>query len=79
MSTTVRISNTTKDLLCSIAHEQQLSLQETLDQAVKHYRNQLLLEITNARYKVLRANKKDWNEELREREDWDNTLLDNLE
>jgi len=49
-----------------------------LEMAIERYRRQKLLEETNASYAALKANRKEWKEEIAERELWDRTIADGL-
>ncbi len=50
-----------------------------IDQALKKYEDQILLDEINEGYAQLKADKKAWKEELKEREELDLTLSDGLD
>jgi len=55
------------------------SLQQILDQAIEEYRRKHFLEGLNADFAALRGNPDAWDEEQKERAEWDTTLADGLE
>ena len=77
--TQVRVSNTTHQMLRSLATEVGESMQTVLEQAVEQYRRRRFLEGLNQDFKALKENPQAWQEELAERALWDNTLLDGAE
>jgi len=50
-----------------------------LEKAIENYRRQSVLTQTNRAYAKLRKNSKAWDEEIKERRTWENTLPDDLE
>ncbi|MBU0606699.1 MAG: toxin-antitoxin system protein [Armatimonadetes bacterium] len=78
-TTTVRISQSTHERLRNLAEETGLSLTATLDQAVECYRRKVFFDGLDAEYAALQADPVAWQEYLREREEWDATLRDDLE
>ena len=79
MTTTIRVSIRTRDLLQQLAHQSGGSMQSVLEQALEQYRRHQLLEATNAAYMALRTDQDAWADLERERLDWDQTLADGLE
>jgi len=80
MSTlTVRISNTSCDILRELAAQKGASMQALLDKAIEAYRRQLFLEEINQAYAALRENPKTWSRIEKERAAWDTTLNDGLD
>jgi predicted transcriptional regulator len=79
MTTTIRVSTHTRDLLQDLAQRSGVSMQSILEQALEQYRRQQLLEATNAAYALLKTNGEAWADLERERSDWDQTLADGLE
>ena len=77
--TQVRVSNTTHQMLRSLAAEVGESMQTVLEQAVEQYRRRRFLEGLNQDFKALKENPQAWQEELAERALWDKTLLDGAE
>lgn len=78
-SSTVRISCQAHKLLGELAEQSGESMQAVLDKALESYRRQCFLEGLAADFAALRASPKAWDEELAEREFWDQTLMDDLE
>ncbi|NEU71458.1 toxin-antitoxin system protein [Hassallia byssoidea VB512170] len=78
-SSTIRISNTSHNILKELAARSGESMQAILDQAIEQYRRQVFLESANQAYAALRNNSEAWQAELEEREVWDVTLADTLE
>jgi predicted transcriptional regulator len=78
MTTTIRISTNTRDLLQELAQQSGVSMQSVLERAIEQYRRQQLLEATNAAYALLEADTDAWTETERERVEWDQTLEDGL-
>lgn len=76
---TVRISDHTQDILRQLASDAGESMQDVADRAVEAYRRRQMIERTNAVYATMRLAPRGWDEELRERADWDATLADGLE
>ena len=54
-------------------------MQAVLDRAVERYRREKFLRGANADYAALKRSSKAWNEELRERKLWEQTLTDGLQ
>ncbi|GAX41283.1 hypothetical protein NIES4075_22520 [Tolypothrix sp. NIES-4075] len=78
-SSTIRISNTSHNILKELAARSGESMQAILDQAIEQYRRQMFLESANQAYAALRNNSEALQAELEEREAWDITLADGLE
>ena len=80
MSTvTVRISTRSRETLRRLAKQSGTSLQAVLQDAIEEYETSQFLEAANRSYAALRKNAKAWEQELRERREWDATLSDGLE
>jgi predicted transcriptional regulator len=79
MTTTIRVSTHTRDLLQELAQRSGVSMQAVLEHALEQYRRRQILEATNAAYAVLHADTEVWAELEHERSDWDQTLADGLE
>ncbi len=78
MSAMVRITEEMRETLQRLAEETGEPMQQVLAKAVKAYRRQRVLELTNAAYAELRADPQAWREILDERAEWDGTLADRL-
>ncbi len=77
--TQVRISETTHQLLRSLASQAGESMQDVVEKAVEHYRRKAFLEGLNNDFRSLREDNGAWEEEEEERLLRDNTLQDGLE
>lgn len=77
-STTVRIGPRAHIMLRRIAEQSKESMQSTLAKAIELYRRQTFLERANLAFAAMRRDPKVWQEELKEREEWDSTLLDDV-
>jgi hypothetical protein len=78
-STTVRISEKSREALRVLSEESGESMQAILDKAVEEYRRKCFLEAANADYAALLADPEAWAEYKRELELWDATLMDGLD
>jgi len=76
---TVRISDTSRNILRELAAQKGASMQTLLDKAIEAYRRQLFLEEINKAYAVLREDPKAWSQVEKERAAWDITLNDGLD
>ena len=54
-------------------------MQSLIDNALENLRREKMLEATNLAFARLKANKSEWQEEIAERELWENTLSDGVE
>ncbi len=80
MSTsTVRVTQSVRDVLRTLARNEGASMQAVLEKAIEDYRRQRLLKEANAAYLSLRKDPEAWSEELEERRSWEATLADDLE
>jgi hypothetical protein len=52
---------------------------ELLEKAIEAYRRRQFLEEGNREFAALRADRKAWEQEQKERAEWQNTLTDDLE
>lgn len=78
-SVNVRISSQSYQILKSLSQEKGQSMQSVIDQAIEDLRRRKMLEATNDAFSALKADKKEWEDELKERGLWENTLLDGVE
>jgi hypothetical protein len=74
----VRISPRAHELLRQLAEEEQRSMQSILDRALERYRRERFLRAANADFAALKQDAKSWKQELRDREQWEQTLADGL-
>ncbi len=77
-STTVRIDPRAHIILRHIAEQSKESMQSTLTKAIELYRRQTFLKKANLAFAAMRKDPEIWQEELKEREEWDSALLDNM-
>jgi len=78
-SVNVRISSQSYQILKSLSQDKGQSMQSVIDEAIEDLRRRKMLEATNEAFSTLKADKKAWKEELKERELWENTLSDGVE
>jgi len=78
-SVNVRVSLQSYRLLKSLAEDFDQSMQSVIDEALEDLRRRKVLEATDAAFSALKANKRAWREELRERRLWEKTLSDGVE
>jgi hypothetical protein len=76
--TTVRISDSAREILREMSRSEGRPMQALLEEAVETLRRKRFLEELNAAYAALRGDAKAWATVEREREEWDRTLLDGL-
>lgn len=77
-STTIRITPEAHTILRRIAKQSGGSMQSSLAKAIELYRRQIFLQKANAAFDAMRKDPKAWQGELKEREDWNATLLDDI-
>lgn len=75
---TVRANAGTRDILRHIAKELGEPMQTSLAKAVELYRRQVFLQKANSAFAAVRKDPKAWKDELKEREAWNTTLMDNI-
>ena len=79
MTTTIRVSEKTRDLLNTLARDEGVPMQQIVERALEQYRRQQVLAATNAAYAVLRSNQQAAQEWQAEQDEWDATINDGLE
>ncbi len=77
-SSTIRINAKTFKILNEIVKSTGKSKQEILDKAIEDYRRNQFLKEANEAYAALKRDPKEWQEELKERKEWDVTMEDGL-
>jgi hypothetical protein len=75
----INISETTHQTLLTLAETSGETFQTILEQAVENYRRSLFLMQANQAFAALRENQALWQEELAERQEWEQTLADGVE
>lgn len=73
---TVTLSNTAHETLIKLAETSGETMQMVLDKAIENYRRYVFLTQANQAFASLRQNEELWQEELAEREVWDQTMAD---
>ena len=79
MSTTIRVSEKTRDTVHDLARKVGVPMAEVVERAVEAYRRQCFVEAINTGYAELRADPEAWAAYQEELSAWDATLLDGLE
>lgn len=77
-TTTMRVSQKTRNTLQELSKDTGMTMQDIMDRAIATYQRQRLLEATNAAYAALKNDPEARNEMLEERAVWDMTLDDAL-
>lgn len=77
-NTTVRISDTSRNILRELAAQENASMQAVLEKAIEAYRRQYFLLEVNRAYAVIRKDQHTWSEVREDRTQWDTTLGDGL-
>ena len=78
-STTIRVSEHTREQLRKLAEANGEPLQKVLERAVEHHRREQFFAELNAASARLKADPVAWEEELAERALWETTLADGLD
>jgi len=78
-TTTIRVSEKTRDTLHALARDVGAPMAEVVEQAIELYRRQRFIDAINAGYAALRDDRQAWAEVEAERAEWDGTLADGLE
>ncbi|BAY18212.1 hypothetical protein NIES21_40560 [Anabaenopsis circularis NIES-21] len=76
---TVNISEASHQSLLKLAETSGESIQKVLDRAIENYRRYVFLAEANQAFTALRQNQTLWQEELAERQTWDQTVADGIE
>src|SRR5262249_32631112 len=79
MSEALPISEATRRILQELAEQTGQSVQDILDRAGEDYRRKGFFQSLAADYAALRADPREWEEELAERKLWEGTLMDGLD
>lgn len=78
-SVNVRVSSNSYQILKQLAKDEGQTMQSLIDSALEDLRRRKMLEATSLAFAALKANKTEWQEEVAERELWENTLSDGVE
>lgn len=76
---TVSISENAHKTLITLAETSGETMPAVLDRAIENYHRSLFLTRANAAFAVLRQNETLWQEEVAERQLWDQTVADGVE
>lgn len=76
-STSVRVTEETWSMIKDLATKTNTTMQDVIQQAIEDYRRKKILEETNQAFLRLKNNPEAWQEELQERQEWENTIGDN--
>ena len=76
-SVNVRIAGDTWVILKELSSKTNTSMQDIIQKAVEDYRRKKILEETNEAFLRLKSNTAAWQEEQKERAEWESTLGDN--
>lgn len=79
LTTTVRVAESAHQTLKSISAETGEPMATILEEAIEQYRRKRMFEEANAAWAKMRADSKEWAEELEERRLWEATLMDGIE
>ncbi|WP_413171889.1 hypothetical protein [Anabaena azotica] len=75
----VSISETTHKTLLTMVEDSGETIQSILDRAIENYRRSLFLTRANEAFTLLRQNETLWEEEISERQLWEQTIADGVE
>ena len=78
VSTTIRVSEETRDRLAALAAATDRPMTKVLDEAVEALERKVFFAEMNERFAELRADPEAWKAFEAERAEWDRTLGDNL-
>ena len=79
MTTTIRISCSSHEILKEESVASGRSMQAVLEDAIEHYRRQRFVQDVNAAYAQVREDERAWGEIVEEREAWEGTAVDGLD
>ena len=77
-TTTIRINKDTHNLLKEISKSNNISLNDLIIDMSSEYQKKIFWSNVNESYKKLQQNKETWNEVIKERKVWEQSLGDNL-
>ncbi|WP_193353823.1 ribbon-helix-helix protein, CopG family [Caldicellulosiruptor sp. F32] len=78
-TTTVRVDVETYKSLKKLSEQLNQPMQKIIQEALAEYKRKILLSATAEAFAVLKENSKLWQEEVEERQLWENTLQDGIE
>ena len=75
----MRVNQTSHKILRKLADRKGKSMQAILEKAIKEYQRKEFFEEANTAYAALQNDSEAWKAELKEREEWETTLLDGID
>ena len=79
MTTTIRISASSHEILKAVSRASGRPMQAVLDEAIEHYRRMRFIGEVNAAYARVREDEREWGEVLEEREILESADADGLD
>lgn len=79
MTTTIRISTSSHEILKEESMASGRSMQAVLEDAIEHYRRQRFVQGVNAAYARVREDELAWGEIVEERKAWEGSVGDGLD
>ena len=79
MTTTIRISTSSHEILKEESATSGRSMQAVLEDAIEHYRRQRFVQDVNAAYSRVREDALAWGEIVEERNAWEGSVGDGLD
>ena len=79
MTTTIRISTSSHEILKEESMASGRSMQAVLEDAIEHYRRQRFVQEVNAAYSRVREDALAWGEIVEERNAWEGSVGDGLD
>lgn len=76
MAQTARISTNSDAIIQELIIKTKKTKIEIIDEALELYRYHERMRILNEQYETLRSDQNAWAQELKEREEWEGTLMD---
>lgn len=78
-TTTVRVDVETYEGLKKLSQQLNQPMQKIIQEALAEYKRKVILSATAEAFAALKENNKLWQEEIEERQLWENTLQDGIE
>ena len=78
-TTTVRASEHSHQVLRALSDQRGVSMTEALDEVIEDWERRRFFEDLNSAFTQLKEDPEAWEEELAERAQWDEALLDDLD
>ncbi|MDD4146084.1 MAG: CopG family transcriptional regulator [Clostridia bacterium] len=78
-TTTIRVNRDIYNSIKLLAQKQNENMQDIIEKAINDYKKKKFFDELNTAYVKLMADPKAWEEEVKEREEWDAVLADGWE